>query len=318
MSVTVLLHVGVSGLVLGDLAPRLYSGNSRQAAPAWALGAIGDGTVYRLTGLPNGVGGGPHYTLTAAYDGIGYAHRWGGSGSPSVVIAPFRVAGLVLGDLDPVAYVDAAVWSAGALSVVELGSGAEPGDYAISGYPVAAAGEDWELTWQLEGVIYRHGWQGRVTVTPGTMASYQANDYAAVRAVMLAIDPTDVIAVAGTGWIGIYSDNEIIDPAPPVSADRSNPTIFARWTLEMTSPPSATLDGDAAPYREGVVRMAVMYQMGAGRGPALRALTVMRQALIDASAANLRAYLVDQATSQMQLPRAGWQIEELRVPFRGV
>jgi hypothetical protein len=153
---------------------------------------------------------------------------------------------------------------------------------------------------------------------PGDRATYQAQDYAAVLDIMRGINPATVQAVAGAGWIGIYDANEIIDPAPPVSNDRVNPTIFGRWTLEMTAPASATLDEDSPPYREGVVRVALLYETGSGRGPALQALTVIRQAMIDASSATSRAYLVEASSSRMLPPRAGWQVEELQVPFRGV
>ena len=168
MSHQFVIPLRVAGLVKADFAFRLYRNGSRIAGAEAAI-AVADtgGDDYLVTGLPDGDRG-TWYTLTWRYpDGAFYAYTWPAQdGTPPAIVIPQRDAGLVAADFDLVLYRNG-VAQAIDLAVAALAAG----DYHVSGWPTAAEGDRWLLTWQLAGVTFSVAWTGAAAAVTTLPAS---------------------------------------------------------------------------------------------------------------------------------------------------
>lgn len=153
------LPIGTAGLALGDIGLRLYTGAVRLTLPEGIALTAADTTVdYVLSGLPSVPG--VEYTATYEFpEGVGFSRTWVGGGlsrvTPEVVIIPLRAANQTI----PVVALRNGTGSGVTLAVVELGTGLEPGDYAVSAWPAALPGERWVLVWEIEGIRYYRDWR---------------------------------------------------------------------------------------------------------------------------------------------------------------
>lgn len=153
------LPIGTAGLSLGDIGLRLYGGAVRLTLPgSVALTAADTGVDYVLSGLPSVAG--VEYTVTYEFpEGVGFSRTWAGGGFPRVtpgaVIIPLRLAAQTI----PVNALRNGTTSGVTLTVIELGSGMEPGDYAVTGWPAALPGERWVLVWEIDGIRYYRDWR---------------------------------------------------------------------------------------------------------------------------------------------------------------
>ena len=170
------VHLGVNGLVVGDLSLRLYDGSTPISASAITLTPLATGIDYTLGGLLEIVdsSSGNGFTLTAETPaGVYHAWRWGkADDQPRQVIVPIRESGHTLSSLGVKVFRDGVEFTTG-LSLTELGS---PGDYNLSTLPVSVYGERWSVRWIFNGVVYFHSWIGNViTITDGTRTFLEIN-----------------------------------------------------------------------------------------------------------------------------------------------
>lgn len=148
---------GESGLVVGDLGLRVYAGAvpDPTTASEATLTAAATGVDYTIGGLPDG---GASYTMTGEYPaGVWHAWRWGSPTThPAQLILPIREAGHTLSSLAVKVFRDGVEYTAGVVLSAALDS---PGDYSLSGWPVASAfGERWSVRWEYEGITFAETW----------------------------------------------------------------------------------------------------------------------------------------------------------------
>jgi len=153
---------------------------------------------------------------------------------------------------------------------------------------------------------------------PATSTSYQLYDWQKVKAILAALTPAVLQSVASTGWVDFFEANEAVDPdrLQPTD-DPANPRIFARWAIVYLGEPDMTLDPDAAPVRDGLVRIALRYQPGTLYGPLLLLWQRVREEFKAQSVATDLAFFPESPVEPRD-PQAGWQVEELPIRFTGV
>jgi hypothetical protein len=243
-----------TGLVLADLNVRLYSlAGVRQtgAEGALALAPATAGGHYYLTGVP------PSCWVIWEYPaGVGYGERVGtAAGAPPVVVLPFREAGLLLADLGPPALLKDGAEQGDALALAEIG-GADPGDYALSGWPVDEAGS-WSVIWTRDGEIAgAWSWQGMAAAAGGADTSFEGRDAEDLAAFMDGFTPTGL----GSGYLRIFSPAEDAGKPQPTT-DPDNPRIFGTWAADYTRDHDPVMEAASPPTRYGrLIVVALMEQ----------------------------------------------------------
>lgn len=155
------LSLGSAGVVLSDIAPRLYFGADCERVSIGAEVQLdpvtGDSVNYVLSGLPDNDH--DHYQITYEFpEGVWSRESWGGSllSPPESIIIPIRDSGLVAEDLG-LTLLHNGVIASDTLSVVELGTVSEPGDYRVSGWSITTPGR-WMLRWSYGGLYWTEKW----------------------------------------------------------------------------------------------------------------------------------------------------------------
>ena len=159
------LSIGTSGLALSDIGLRLYADTMRIEAPSnVTFTEITDsGGSYNLSGLPQN----PDITYTITYEyppGVYFSDRWKGSypfpNVPTFFIIPSRIPDLESELLSSTILLKNGVRQSTVLSIVELGTIDEPGDYLVFGWEDPDFQDKYRLQWTIEGIIYYFDWVG--------------------------------------------------------------------------------------------------------------------------------------------------------------
>jgi len=319
------LTLGSAGATLSGIAPRLYSRGGRVALGGEvALAPVsGAPTRYVLSSLPSFVDG-DHRLSYEFPAGVYGSAKWDTPQTPPSVLLPFRVAGLVAGDVDLVLLRNGAV-STAPLSLLELGTLSEPGDFLASGWPVPAApGERWSLSWSLGGVYGMETWERPASAAVG---DWREADKAAIRDLLAGWAPagippaSPVPATAGVqraagGWVGIVPERSVLVPTPVPSGRRSMPTVFAAWRLVYDRVAGLYEPGGNPPC-SGKLICSAYSEDGAQDGPLDALFAGLAQKLdtySDDPEARLR-FNGEDAAPQAIGPRPPWTVVNLNVPF---
>lgn len=162
----VLIIPGPAGLVTADFSFETYLAGVQQADPGLSVSVAAvtaDATLYLVSGRPDGEQGEYHEITWEMPGGYAGVHRWPLQfGSPSSIVLPLRQAGVVIGDLGLLLYLDGSSVSTSGLSLAYVSP-----DYVLSGLPTPAAGSTYTLVFSYGGVVQSFSWPSR----PGTLPS---------------------------------------------------------------------------------------------------------------------------------------------------
>lgn len=164
-----------------------------------------------------------------------------------------------------------------------------------------------------------------IVTAPTTVVTYEAYDLQQVRAVILGdgLNLATMRATCGAGWLGWFTEGEVINPAPQpaitpaVSASPPSATCWGRWAVRYSDTPECTLDQSAPPVRMGEVVLVCRRQPGTDPGLAVEVFRLARAAFLAATSAVNLAYFVE-GVAELRRPDGGWLANELTIPFTGV
>ena len=160
-----ILSIGTSDLFLSDIGLRLYADTVRIVIPSNVtfMEIVDSGGSYNLSGLPQN----PDiiYTITYEYpSGVYFSDSWKGSypfpNVPTFFIIPSRIPDLESELQSSVILLKNSIKQLTILSIVELGTVDEPGDYLVSGWSAPDFEDRYRLQWIIEGIVYYFDWIG--------------------------------------------------------------------------------------------------------------------------------------------------------------
>lgn len=141
------------------------------------------------------------------------------------------------------------------------------------------------------------------------MSDYESRDYDAVARILDSFRASGL----GQGFLGVFEENETLEPPPTPSADRRHPTLYVRWAIDYLDEPARTFDPESSPVREGQVLHAARIQPGSSAGWVKRLFSQLRATYSEASSESMT--FLPESKSQRVGQQGPWTVYLLPIRF---